>query len=294
MDIRSTTAQRPAWLKKQLSFSPHVPAFADYFRRHGLHTICADSRCPNSHECYRNGHASFLILGDVCTRHCAFCAVRHGSPGRIDNDEPARLARAVKELGLRYAVITSVTRDDLPDGGAAHYGNVVREIRTHCPEVGVEILIPDFKGSHDILGRIIATGTDVIAHNMEMTETLFRLLRPGFDYRRSLEILTRLCAAGDTVVKSGFMVGIGESVTQIYRLIDDIADTGCHILTIGQYLSPCTSTRPVSRYVSPAEFDDFASYAEKKGFRAVASGPFVRSSYRAHMLYARARKALFR
>jgi len=254
----------------------------DTLRHFGLHTVCEEARCPNIAECFHDGTATFLILGSVCTRHCRYCNVTHGEPRGVDEEEPVRLLRAAQEMGLKYVVITSVTRDDLPDGGAETFARCVELLRRHLSESRVEVLIPDFQGSLDALNQVIQSGPDVINHNMEVAHPLFNALRPEGDYTRSLEILRQVKERGKGIrSKSGFMIGLGENTSDINNLIYDLAAVDCDFLTIGQYLQPTRDHWPVQRYYSPEEFVDFAETAYQKGFKKVESGPLVRSSYHA-------------
>lgn len=246
-------------------------------------TVCESARCPNCGECFSAGVATFLILGELCTRRCAFCAVRHDqSPCPPDPDEPERLARAVATLGLSHVVITSVTRDDLVDGGAGHYARVVGALRRSCPGVTVELLVPDFQGDEAALARVLQAKPDVLAHNLETVPRLYTTVRSGASYAGSLGLLWRVRQlASDTITKSGLMLGLGESQDEIETVLADLLAVGCDLLTLGQYLSPSLGHAPVARYVSRDEFDQWRSKALDLGFRQVVAGPLVRSSYRA-------------
>lgn len=248
-----------------------------------LSTVCEEAHCPNRSECFSNRTATFLILGDVCTRGCFFCAVTHGNPDKTpDEGEPERLAEAVNALGLDHVVITSVTRDDLPDGGAGHYASVVKVVREQCPNVKVDLLIPDFGGSKGALFSIIDVAPDVLAHNLETVPRLYPVVRRGADYLRSLTILLEAKAMmPDLITKSGIMLGLGEEGHEVESVIQDLREAGCDMLTIGQYLSPSLHHIPVVRYVEPGEFVDWQRLALNLGFKSVASGPLVRSSYKA-------------
>ncbi len=273
-------ARKPGWLHMEL------PGGATYARVHrvladaALHTVCQGARCPNRRECWNSGTATFMILGAVCTRGCRFCAVPTGEAGDPDGTEPHRVAAAAATLGLRHAVVTSVTRDDLGDGGAQAFVDTIRELRGACPEITVEVLIPDFAGSGDALENVIAARPDVLNHNVETVPRLYPHVRPGADFRRSLCILRRASAAG-RCVKSGFMVGLGESAGEIRALLADLRETGCDRVTIGQYLQPDRSCLTVKRYWSPDEFERLRRQALALGFRHAESGPLVRSSYHA-------------
>ncbi len=248
----------------------------------GLTTVCREARCPNQGECFNEGTATFMILGDRCTRNCAFCAVRHGVPDLPDAEEPRVVAQAVVALGLKHAVVTSVTRDDLPDGGARHFADTIRAIRSAAEGTGIEVLIPDFQGSDEALRVVIDAAPDVINHNLETVPRLYPQLRKGADYRRSLGLLRRVKELAPAMVtKSGIMVGAGEYPEEILLLIRDLVIARCSALTIGQYLQPSESHHPVERYVTPEEFQELTELAKAEGIRHVVGGPLVRSSYRA-------------
>jgi lipoic acid synthetase len=277
---------KPPWLKVKIPSSAEYRQVRDMLRHFGLHTVCEEARCPNVAECFHEGTATFLILGSVCTRHCRYCNVKHGEPRGIDEEEPERLVRAAQEMGLKYVVITSVTRDDLPDGGAGVFARCVELLRRHLPESRVEVLIPDFQGSRDALNRVIESGPDVINHNMEVARPLFHALRPEGDYLRSLEILRQVKENKKGIrCKSGFMVGFGEKFNDINNIIDDLAAVECDFLTIGQYLQPTRAHWSVQSYYSPEEFGVFKKWAYEKGFKKVESGPLVRSSYHAKLTF---------
>jgi len=250
-----------------------------------LHTICESARCPNIGSCWERRTATFLVLGDTCTRDCGFCAVAKGRPLALDPDEPAHVAEAVAELGLAYAVITSVTRDDLPDGGAAHFAAVIRAIREKSPGTRVEALIPDFGGDTGALERVLEAAPDVLNHNLETTESLYPAIRrPREHYRRSLGVLAAAKERG-ALTKSGLMIGLGEGEADILRTFADLRRAGCDLLTVGQYLRPTTAHPEVTRYYTPEEFDALAAAARQAGFLEVVSGPLVRSSYEAGRLF---------
>jgi lipoic acid synthetase len=277
----------PRWLVDEVRRAkrgcrgPAASETAGLLERLRLPTVCQSARCPNRGECFSQQVATFLILGEVCTRGCAFCAVKRGRPSPPEPDEPERLARAVKELGLRHAVVTSVTRDDLPDGGAAHYAAVVRALREHCLETKVELLVPDFGGSKAALDTVLAAGPDVLAHNMETVPRLYPQVRRGAGYRRSLALLRRAKEMSPQVTKSGLMLGLGERADEIEGVLRDLAAAGCDMLTLGQYLAPSLRHAPVARYAEPVEFAAWRQKALRLGFRSVAAGPLVRSSYKA-------------
>ncbi len=277
---------RPAWLRKPAPLSPEVVAGKARFARSGLHTVCESARCPNMSECYRAGNATFLVMGEDCTRRCAFCAVQHGAPAPLDPDEGKRIAQLMAESGVRYAVITSVTRDDLPDGGAEHFAAVVSDIRAVLPAVGLELLVPDFRGRVESMRRVAALPVQVIGHNLETVSSLYPRARRGADYGRSLALLrqARRSSAGARV-KSGVMVGLGETTEELLALFEDLAGAGAEILTIGQYLRPSWRNLPVARYVPPEEFESLAEAARKRGIATVLAGPYVRSSYLAESVH---------
>lgn len=273
---------KPAWLRVRYNPSEvnEVYSLTDSLR---LNTVCRSANCPNIGECSRHHTATFMILGSVCTRNCRFCDISHahGDLMKPDPEEPHKIALAAKKLGLHHVVVTCVTRDDLPDGGAAQFAAVIREIRSENPSSTVEVLISDMQGSHDALDTIMAERPDVLNHNIETVRELYEKVRPGADYLRSLDVL-RYCAGFKTSrVKTGFMVGLGETDEQILRLMHDVRETGCDLLTIGQYLRPTPEHAPLSRYVTPEEFAAYRESAMKLGFRGVAAAPLARSSYMA-------------
>ena len=255
--------------------------------RLNLSTVCESAGCPNRGECFSQRTATFLILGEVCTRRCSFCAVKHGRPAQPpDHREPERLAQAVSELGLSHVVITSVTRDDLADGGAGHYARVVAALHQQLPRVRIELLIPDFNDSIDALENVLAEQPDILAHNMETVPRIYGPVRPGADYARSLAVLRKAKQLSPKIItKSGFMTGLGENDREIDGLLNDISATGCDMLTIGQYLSPSLAHRPVSRYLESDEFDAWREKALGFGFKSVAAGTLVRSSYKAPIFF---------
>lgn len=258
---------------------------AEVVRTERLHTICESARCPNVGACWERRTATFLVLGDTCTRNCGFCAVAKGTPAPLDPGEPGRVAAAVVALGLDYAVVTSVTRDDLPDGGAAHFAAVLRAIRTASPRTRIEALIPDFGGDRDALATLLAASPEVLNHNLETTESLYPAIgRPRANYRRSLGVLGAAKSLG-ALTKSGLMIGLGESEADVLAAFADLRRVGCDLLTIGQYLQPTAAHPPVAKYYTPEEFEAFAAAARRAGFREVVSGPLVRSSFEAGRLY---------
>jgi lipoic acid synthetase len=252
-----------------------------------LHTVCQEAACPNIWECFSHETATFLILGDHCTRDCRFCAVDHGTPEPPDPQEPARVAQAVADMNLRYVVITSVTRDDLPDGGASQFAETISRIRERVPNAQVEVLIPDFQGDLQSLRTVLQARPSVLNHNLETVPRLYQTVRPGAIYERSLTLIQRVTDEGGGIPpKSGLMLGLGETEPEIEATLRDLRAAGCRFLTLGQYLQPSTGHLPVVRFVRPEQFDQWAETARELGFERVASGPFVRSSYHAKDLYA--------
>jgi len=275
--------RKPEWIRVKSGSGAGYNEVKRLLREHQLHTVCEEASCPNIGECFGKGTATFMILGDVCTRRCPFCDVAHGRPGALDPEEPAHLGETVALLGLRYVVVTSVDRDDLRDGGAEHFARCVAAIRGCSPATRIEILVPDFRGrmqtALELLGR---EAPDVFNHNLESVPRLYRAVRPGADYAWSLELLRRFKAAQPQVpTKSGLMLGLGESRAEIEEVLRDLREHGCDMLTLGQYLQPTRHHLPVARYACPEEFADLAALARELGFRNVASGPLVRSSYHA-------------
>lgn len=276
---------RPPWLTVRAPAGECVERVASVLRRHGLRTVCRDARCPNLGECWGEGTATVLILGEACTRRCGFCSVGGGTPAPPDPGEPGRVARAAAELGWKHIVITSVTRDDLEDGGASHFARVTKEIREHARSSSVELLVPDFRGNPDALRQVVAARPDVLAHNVETVPRLYPEVRPGAVYARSLGLLARArrCDPGMTL-KSGVMVGFGESAEEVVSVMQDLFTAGCRSLTIGQYLPPSKRHLPAREYLSLDAFAALASEARRIGFPQVACGPLVRSSYKAKFL----------
>jgi lipoic acid synthetase len=281
MSVLLPPLPRPAWIKARAPIGDGYDRLVRLMRELDLHTVCEEARCPNLGDCWNRGTATFMILGDVCTRACGFCAVRTGLPGRApDPEEPARIADAVARMGLRHAVITSVNRDDQKDGGAASFAACIREIRGRSPGCAVEVLIPDFKGNWDALQTVIDARPDVLNHNTETVPSLYRQVRPGARFERSLELLRRAKASG-LLTKSGIMVGLGETLDELLDAIRSIRTSGTDVLTVGQYLRPSAEHLPLLRYYSPAEFASIRAFALALGFAHVESGPLVRSSYHA-------------
>jgi lipoic acid synthetase len=272
--------RKPSWLKVPPPYARHAHGIRTTLAGLQLHTVCEEASCPNMAECFTAGTATFLILGNICTRHCFYCNVEHGRPQSVDEGEIDRLVAAVRKMNLKYAVITSVTRDDLPDGGARVFADCINRLHQAIPGCRIEVLIPDFQGGKSALEKVMAAAPDVINHNMEVVKPLFPQLRPQGNYRQSLDLL-RSIAGTSVIAKSGFMVGFGEKSEDILRLIDDLACVSCARLTIGQYQQPTRRHWPVLKYYHPDEFAEFKEAAYKKGFQYVEAGPLVRSSYHA-------------
>jgi lipoic acid synthetase len=278
--------KKPPWLKKRIPSFQDLQKVQSILAEKDLHTVCEEARCPNLGECFSQGTATILILGRICTRDCGFCAVEHGVPGSLDEAEPEHVAQAVERMGLRYVVITSVTRDDLRDGGASHFAKTIQAIRALDPTIKVEVLIPDFKGDVDCLDRVLRASPDVLNHNVETIPRLYPAVRPGADYKRSLDLLKKSKESYPYVrTKSGFMLGLGETKQEVLDLLRDLRQVGCDFLTIGQYLQPRSDRLPVVRYIPPEEFEVYRKIGEAMGFRRVASGPFVRSSFHASQMF---------
>ncbi|MDR3264718.1 MAG: lipoyl synthase [Synergistaceae bacterium] len=274
--------RKPEWLHKTLVADPNQEMVEETLKEFRLNTVCREALCPNYLECFAHKTATFMILGTQCTRNCRFCNVRSGPPQAVDPQEPERVARAVAKLELRYAVITSVTRDDLPDGGAAHFAHTVNALRKHSPETAVEVLIPDFQGDETALKVVVDAAPDVISHNMETVAVLYPRVRPEADYGRSLRLLSNIKRLNPRVrSKTGIMLGLGETEEQLMALFDDLRSVSCELLTLGQYLAPSRDHHPVVEYIHPERFGEYGRIAREKGFDFVASAPFVRSSYNA-------------
>ena len=274
---------KPPWLKVRAPGSPNYLRLKTLMRDLGLHTVCEEARCPNIGECWHHGTATFMILGDICTRACTYCAVAHGRPSEVDRAEPERVANAIDALGLSYVVITSVDRDDLADGGASIFAETIRRTRSRLPDCRIEVLIPDFQGHDEALRAVLDAGPDVLNHNTETVPRLYRMVRSGGRYARTLELLTRSHHHAPHIpTKTGLMVGLGEEREELVGTFKDLCDAGCRILTIGQYLRPTESHAPMVRYYHPDEFADLKRIALDLGFVHVESGPLVRSSYHAH------------
>jgi lipoyl synthase len=279
--------RKPPWIKTRLRTGPEYTALKQLVQREGLHTVCEEAGCPNIFECWEDREATFLIGGDQCTRRCDFCQIATGKPEPLDTDEPRRVAESVAAMGLRYATVTGVARDDLPDGGAWLYGQTCREIHAAVPGCGVELLIPDFNADAGQLAEVFSARPEVLAHNIETVPRIFRRIRPGFRYGRSLEVLRRARGAG-LITKSNLILGMGEERGEISAAMADLRAAGCELLTITQYLRPSVRHHPVDRWVPPEEFDELGEEATELGFAGVMAGPLVRSSYRAGRLYRQA------
>ncbi len=283
--------RKPSWLKSKVTFGPEYLKVKKILADCGLHSVCKEANCPNMRECFSSGTATFMILGNVCTRGCRFCDVIKGKPGGVDTDEPRRLAESVARLKLKQVVVTSVTRDDLPDGGASIFVEVIKQLRERDTKVKIEVLIPDFGGEKEALNAVLEVAPDIFNHNIETVPRLYGRVRPKANYERSLSILrTAYKHPAIPRVKSGIMVGLGESWAELVTTMQDIQQTGCSILTIGQYLAPSEKHLPVERYYPPNEFAELARLGREMGFAHVESGPLVRSSYKAFEQAARAEK----
>ncbi|MEH6358536.1 MAG: lipoyl synthase [Pseudomonadales bacterium] len=275
--------RKPDWIRVRMSSSPEVANIKKILRKNKLASVCEEAACPNLAECFSHGTATFMIMGEICTRRCPFCDVAHGRPNPLDVDEPRHLAAAIAEMQLRYVVITSVDRDDLRDGGAAHFVDCIRETRLLMPDIKIEVLVPDFRGRMDVaLDALTVAPADVFNHNLESVPRLYRQIRPGSDYQWSLDLLKKhKQRLPEVLTKSGLMVGLGETGDEIYQVMEDLRAHDVDMITIGQYLQPSLNHLPVARFVHPDEFARYAEKARQLGFRSVASGPLVRSSYHA-------------
>jgi lipoic acid synthetase len=278
----------PEWLRKPERHTSADHELKKMLRTRGLHTVCEEARCPNRNDCFARGAATFMILGDICSRSCGFCAVKtgRGLPMEALVDEPEQVAEAAAQLSLRYVVITSVNRDELPDGGAEHFAKTIHAVRRRLPRAKIEVLTPDFKGNRDALRVVLDARPDTFNHNVETVPRLYRTVRPQAEYQQSLDVLREARAvAPDVLTKSGFMVGLGETQTEVQRLLEDLRAHAVDVATIGQYLQPTRQHLPVAEYVHPDIFDEYRAYGERLGFRAVFSGPLVRSSFMAEMVH---------
>jgi len=279
--------QLPSWIKKRISSTAELAIVRGILEEFQLETVCKNAHCPNQNECFCRGTATFMIMGKVCTRNCTFCAVKGGTPADLDATEPERLAAAVLRMKLAHAVITSVTRDDLPDAGAAHFADTISAVRRKTSAT-IEVLVPDFGGCGDSIKKVLNAGCDIFNHNVESVSRLYKSVRPQADYSLSLSVLKRAKEYGRGVlVKSGLMVGLGETDDEIYALLDDLFEAGCDIITIGQYLAPSDKHHHVERFVHPDVFAEYADFGRKKGV-CIYAGPFVRSSYNAKEIFDRA------
>ena len=280
-----TVARKPPWIRAKAPTGNRVRELKARLRENSLYTVCEEASCPNLGECFSKGTATFMIMGDICTRRCPFCDVGHGRPNPLDPDEPLNLARTIEAMGLRYVVITSVDRDDLRDGGAAHFVDCIAETRRLNPEIQIEILTPDFRGRMDVALEIMTQAPpDVFNHNLETVPSMYKKIRPGSDYDWSLDLLQRFGQMHPGVpTKSGLMLGLGEDLGEVKQVLRDLREHDVNMLTLGQYLQPSLDHLAVERFVTPAEFDELGAYAESIGFDQVASGPMVRSSYHADL-----------
>lgn len=275
--------RKPDWIRVKAPIGQRVSELKKTLRSNSLHTVCEEAACPNLTECFSHGTATFMIMGDICTRRCPFCDVAHGRPNPLDENEPTQLAETIRDMQLRYVVITSVDRDDLRDGGAGHFVACIEKTRELSPDIRIEVLVPDFRGRMDLALEIMTQSVpDVFNHNLETVPRLYKQSRPGSDYQWSLDLIKRFKAENpDVPTKSGIMLGLGEEIDEVEQVMADLRKHDCDMLTLGQYLQPTRHHLPVSRYVHPDEFDRLAEVGEKMGFKHVASGPLVRSSYHA-------------
>ncbi|WP_442904667.1 lipoyl synthase [Glycomyces sp. MUSA5-2] len=282
--------KKPSWIKVKAKTGPEYTELRGLVKSEGLHTVCQEAGCPNIYECWEDREATFLIGGSQCTRRCDFCQIDTGKPGPLDRLEPMKVAESVKTMGLKYATVTGVARDDLDDGGAWLYAETVRQIHAAIPGCGVELLIPDFNAEPDQLAEVFSSRPEVLAHNVETVPRIFKRIRPAFRYERSLDVITQARAAG-LVTKSNLILGMGETREEISQALKDLHAAGCELITITQYLRPTKRHHPVDRWVKPEEFVELSAEAEEIGFAGVMSGPLVRSSYRAGRLYRQAIEA---
>ena len=290
LEVRNSATpieRKPEWIRTRMRTGPEYTEIRGLVEREGLHTVCQEAGCPNIFECWEDREATFLIGGEQCTRRCDFCQIDTGRPAPLDRDEPRRVAESVRTMGLRYATVTGVARDDLPDEGAWLYAETVRQIASVNPGCGVEVLIPDFSGRPELLAEVFAAAPSVLAHNVETVPRIFKRIRPAFRYDRSLAVITAARDAG-LVTKSNLILGLGETDDEVDQALRDLRAAGCDLVTITQYLRPSPRHHPVERWVTPAEFDAWGTRAADMGFAGVMSGPLVRSSYRAGRLYQQA------
>jgi len=283
--VPSDPKRKPAWIRAKAPSSPEVTRLKKLLRENDLHTVCEEAACPNLGECFSHGTATFLIMGNICTRRCPFCDVAHGRPDALDENEPAHLAKTIATMKLKHVVVTSVDRDDLRDGGATHFGLCISEIRQQSPETRIEILVPDFRGRMEkALEELTNNPPDIFNHNLESIPRLYKAVRPGSDYQWSLDLIKKFQAMHpDIPTKSGLMLGLGETIEEVQQVMQDLRDHGCRMLTLGQYLQPSRHHLAVERFVTPAEFEQLAVVGKQMGFEHVASGPMVRSSYHADL-----------
>lgn len=281
----SEPKRKPEWIRAKSHGDPKVKHIKDMLREHKLHTVCEEAACPNLGECFSHGTATFLIMGNICTRRCPFCDVAHGRPDPLDENEPAHLAKTIAAMQLKHVVVTSVDRDDLRDGGAAHFVRCIDEIRQQSPQTNIEVLVPDFRGRMDVALDILKQSPpDIFNHNLESIPRLYKAVRPGSDYQWSLDLIRRFQEMHpDVPTKSGLMLGLGETIDEVKQVMQDLRDHGCRMLTLGQYLQPSRHHLAVERFITPAEFDELAVTGKQMGFEHVASGPMVRSSYHADL-----------
>lgn len=275
--------KKPDWIRVKMPISPEVTRIKNTLRKHKLASVCEEAQCPNLGECFSGGTATFMIMGEICTRRCPFCDVAHGRPNALDSGEPKELAIAIADMGLKYVVVTSVDRDDLKDGGAEHFAQCIRETRLLNPDIKIEVLVPDFRGRMDIaLDILVAEAPDVFNHNLESVPSLYKKIRPGSDYQWSLDLLKKYKQRRpDVLTKSGLMLGLGESPEELIQVMHDMRAHDIDMITLGQYLQPSRDHLAIERFVTPEEFDEFGRIANELGFKSVASGPLVRSSYHA-------------
>jgi len=286
MNNQNLNKPKPPWLKRRIPAGAEHERVRNLVERSRLHTVCQEARCPNIWECFSSQTATFLILGSVCTRNCGFCAITAGTPAPLDPSEPENVAEAASKMKLKYVVITSVTRDDLPDGGSGVFVDTIKAVRAKIPEVFIEVLIPDFQRNSDALNKVVDAFPDVLNHNLETVPRLYNTVRPRAVYDRSLELLNRAKKREPSLqTKSGLMLGLGERDEEVKQTLKDLLEVGCRMLTLGQYLKPTKKHLPVKRFIPPEKFDEWKKTALKMGFRQVASGPFVRSSYHAKELF---------
>jgi len=285
VETTDTVLRKPDWIRIKISASDEVTRIKQLLREKQLHSVCEEAACPNLSECFQHGTATFMIMGDLCTRRCPFCDVAHGKPKPLDKNEPRHLAEAIQALALKYVVITSVDRDDLRDGGAGHFSECIKTIRELSPSTKIEILVPDFRGRIEKAVAILAAEPcDVFNHNLETVPRLYKQVRPGADYPGSLDLLRQYHQVQpDTPTKSGLMLGVGETEEEVLQVLEDLLDHGCSMLTVGQYLQPSKDHLPVKSYITPEQFEEYGRIAKRMGFKQVASGPMVRSSYHADL-----------